>query len=426
MGLPVRVTVNGEPHDLDVEPRLLLVHLLRDTAGPDGHPRRLRHVQLRRVHRPPRRRGGQELHRAGRPGRRRPRDDDRGDGQGGRRAAPDAGGVLEQARPPVRLLHPGHDHGRSELLARNPNPTEHEIRTSLEGNLCRCTGYHNIVKAVLEAAKHPEGHKIPVPQSGGQDRRHDRGMEHERNDREARRQRLRRPRHAAQGGPAHDHGRGHTTSTTSTPHGTLYAAIVRSPEAHATIKRIDTSAARPATTSIAVFTGEDLHDLESPLPMAWAPPGVEMRTPDHWPLARGKVCHVGDPVAVVLGEDKYAVVDAAEEVDGRVRPAARSSPTRRRRSRTARRSSTRTFGTNESFQWSLGGGDLEAGFAEADKVVERRIVNHRTAGAAIEPRSMVAEWRGRRPDADHDHADPVHRALAAGRPARHLRGARSA
>jgi carbon-monoxide dehydrogenase small subunit len=39
------------------------------------------------------------------------------------------------------------------LLKRNPNPTEEEVRHGLEGNLCRCTGYHNIVKAVLDAAK---------------------------------------------------------------------------------------------------------------------------------------------------------------------------------------------------------------------------------------------------------------------------------
>jgi carbon-monoxide dehydrogenase small subunit len=38
------------------------------------------------------------------------------------------------------------------LLKENPNPTEHEVRIALEGNLCRCTGYHNIVKAVLAAA----------------------------------------------------------------------------------------------------------------------------------------------------------------------------------------------------------------------------------------------------------------------------------
>jgi aerobic carbon-monoxide dehydrogenase small subunit len=39
-----------------------------------------------------------------------------------------------------------------DLLANNPNPTEEEVRVGLEGNLCRCTGYHNIVKAVLHAA----------------------------------------------------------------------------------------------------------------------------------------------------------------------------------------------------------------------------------------------------------------------------------
>ena len=40
-----------------------------------------------------------------------------------------------------------------DLLSENPNPTEEEIREGLEGNLCRCTGYHNIVKSVQEAAK---------------------------------------------------------------------------------------------------------------------------------------------------------------------------------------------------------------------------------------------------------------------------------
>ncbi|HSG63549.1 MAG TPA: (2Fe-2S)-binding protein [Gammaproteobacteria bacterium] len=43
------------------------------------------------------------------------------------------------------------------LLADNPNPTELEVREGLEGNLCRCTGYHNIVKAVLAAAAEMRG-----------------------------------------------------------------------------------------------------------------------------------------------------------------------------------------------------------------------------------------------------------------------------
>ena len=43
------------------------------------------------------------------------------------------------------------------LLDENPNPTEREVRLGLEGNLCRCTGYHNIVQAVLAAAKTKQG-----------------------------------------------------------------------------------------------------------------------------------------------------------------------------------------------------------------------------------------------------------------------------
>jgi carbon-monoxide dehydrogenase small subunit len=40
----------------------------------------------------------------------------------------------------------------TSLLKENPNPTEHDVRIGLEGNLCRCTGYHNIVLSVLAAA----------------------------------------------------------------------------------------------------------------------------------------------------------------------------------------------------------------------------------------------------------------------------------
>jgi carbon-monoxide dehydrogenase small subunit len=44
----------------------------------------------------------------------------------------------------------------TSLLAENPDPTEEDIRVGLEGNLCRCTGYHNIVAAALAASKIPE------------------------------------------------------------------------------------------------------------------------------------------------------------------------------------------------------------------------------------------------------------------------------
>ena len=55
-----------------------------------------------------------------------------------------------------------------DLLNENPHPTEEEVRVGLEGNLCRCTGYHNIVRSVLHAAEHGAGR----PTTEG--RRHDR------------------------------------------------------------------------------------------------------------------------------------------------------------------------------------------------------------------------------------------------------------
>ena len=47
---------------------------------------------------------------------------------------------------------PGMVMAATSLLKENPNPTEREVRLGLEGNLCRCTGYHNIVQSVLAAA----------------------------------------------------------------------------------------------------------------------------------------------------------------------------------------------------------------------------------------------------------------------------------
>jgi carbon-monoxide dehydrogenase large subunit len=174
--------------------------------------------------------------------------------------------------------------------------------------------------------------------------------------------------------------------------GTLYAAVVRSPEAHARITSIDTSAAAERAGVEAVFTGEDLADMAAPCPMVWVPPGVEVHVPEHWPLARGKVGYVGQAVAVVLGSDKYAVVDAADDVVVEyeplpvvVDPEAALEP--------GAPIIHEEFGTNKVFEWSLAGGDVDAALDDADVVLERRIVNHRTAGAAIEPRGAMAEWR---------------------------------
>src|SRR3981081_190583 len=176
--------------------------------------------------------------------------------------------------------------------------------------------------------------------------------------------------------------------------GTLYMAIVRSPEAHAKITSIDTSAAAQRDDVVAVFTGEDLAgDFAAPMAMIWSPPGVEIKTPEHWPLKSGAVKHVGDPVAVVVGTDRYSVVDAAEEVvvEYDAQPVVvdpeqaleDGSPL-----------VWEQFGTNRTHEWKVSGGDIDAALADADAIVEQRLVNHRVAGAAIEPRGALADPRG--------------------------------
>ena len=149
----VRLQVNGEAHDLEVEPRLLLVHFLRDELGLTGthvgcdtsncgactvhlDGEAVKSCTVLAVQA-----DGAEVTTI------------EGLGSDGR-AAPDAGGVLGQPRPAVRLLHAGHDHGRRPTCcSATPTRARRRSATALEGNLCRCTGYHNIVKAVLDAAQ---------------------------------------------------------------------------------------------------------------------------------------------------------------------------------------------------------------------------------------------------------------------------------
>jgi aerobic carbon-monoxide dehydrogenase large subunit len=176
--------------------------------------------------------------------------------------------------------------------------------------------------------------------------------------------------------------------------GMLWMAFVRSPEAHARIVSIDTTAAAGRDGVVAVFTGADMTDLGGPLPMAWVPPGVEVSNPEHWPLARDEVNHVGDPVAVVIGDDRYAVSDAVEDVLVEYEPlTAVVDPEQAIAAGVDGDLVHESLGTNKVHEWTLAGGDVEAGFAEADVIVERRVVNHRIAGAPIECRGVIADYR---------------------------------
>ena len=177
--------------------------------------------------------------------------------------------------------------------------------------------------------------------------------------------------------------------------GMLFAAIVRSPEANATFSSIDTSEAAAQPGVVTVLTAEDMaDDFAGPMAMVWDPPGVDINTPEQWPLAKGEVKFVGQAVAVVVAKDRGTAVDAAElvMVDYETLPAVvdpekaleDGSPLVHE-----------AFGTNRTHDWGISGGDdVDQAISDSEVVVERRIVNHRTSGAPIEPRSSLAEPQG--------------------------------
>ena len=204
----------------------------------------------------------------------------------------------------------------------------------------------------------------------------------------------------------------------------LYMAVVRSPEAHAKIVSIDASAALALPGIHGVFTGEDL-DLGSGLPMAWVPPGVEIRSPEHWPLAKGEVKYVGQGVVAIVGEDKYAVVDAAEQVLVEYDPL----PVVVDPEKALEDGSPlvhEEFGTNSTHEWSIGGGDMDTalgGRRRRARAADRQ-PPHR--GHADRAARLHRRLPRRRADAAPHEPEPAPDPPLPGGPAGHDRGRASA
>jgi len=152
----VRLTVNGRERDLEVEPRLLLVHLLRDRLGLTGT---LVGCDTSNC-------GACTVHLNGEAVKSCTVLGVQADGADvttiegladDERLHPLQEAFWDNHGLQCGYCTPGMIMAAADLLRRNPHPSEEEVRHGLEGNLCRCTGYHNIVKAVLDAAeKGPE------------------------------------------------------------------------------------------------------------------------------------------------------------------------------------------------------------------------------------------------------------------------------
>ena len=104
-------------------------------------------------------------------------------------------------------------------------------------------------------------------------------------------------------------GRGRYLDDLGVRPGTLQAAIVRSPHAHAEIEAIDCTAARAAEGVAAVLTGADIKTLTSSLAV-----GVKAAI-ECWPIAVDRVRYVGEPVAIVVASDRYRAEDALDLID---------------------------------------------------------------------------------------------------------------
>ena len=173
--------------------------------------------------------------------------------------------------------------------------------------------------------------------------------------------------------------------------GTVHAAILRSPHAHARIGRIDTAAAAAAPGVLAVYTGRDTEGALNPLPCAWIPPDSDVKAVAHPAIASEVVRYQGDAVAVVVAESRYQAEDALEliAVDYEPLPAV-VNPERAMDAGAPQLHEDAPH--NQAFHWVATGGDPDAAFAAAEVVVQDTIIQQRLVPNAMEPRSAVASW----------------------------------
>ncbi len=171
--------------------------------------------------------------------------------------------------------------------------------------------------------------------------------------------------------------------------GMLYASLVRSPYAHARIRKIDASAARKAPGVVAVLTGKDIDGVLGQIPVAAALP--ELRIPPHFPLALDRVRYVGEAVAVVVADDRYRARDAADLVEVDYEPLPVVSDPEKALAPGAPKVHDQ-FPDNQACRWVLQGGDVEKAFRQADRIVQQRFVNQRLIPVAMEPRGVVASY----------------------------------
>ncbi len=311
---------------------------------------------------------------------------------------------LEHAALQCGVCTPGFIVATKALLDRNPNPTEHEVRLWLAGNLCRCTGYDKIVRAVLDAAATLRGQASTQPEA----LEHPNGTAPIAEKKPDPAATVTKPRFRVIGKrPIRPDGVDKVTGRALYGadiklQGLLYGKVLRSPFAHARIKSIDTSAAEALPGVKAVITGKDFKPAEDRVERS-GEGTVNYSYLSQNVMAQDKVLYHGHPVAAVAATSVHIAEEALAliKVEYEPLPVVLDVLEAMRDNAPILLPNLRTHElgeavgdkpTNIASHEQIARGDVEKGFAEADVIVEREFRTATVHQGYIEPQNATALW----------------------------------
>lgn len=168
----------------------------------------------------------------------------------------------------------------------------------------------------------------------------------------------------------------------------LYAALLRSPYAHAVIKKIDKTRAEAMPGVVAVVTGDDIARLTAPYPQIAPPPADKIKD---YCMAVGKTRYVGEPVAAVVATDRYTAYDALEliDVEYEVLPPVIDAE---RAMEEGAPILHEEVGSNVVWHGVYSYGDVEEAFRKADVVIEEKVKFDRYSAVPLETNGVVASY----------------------------------
>jgi aerobic carbon-monoxide dehydrogenase large subunit len=177
-----------------------------------------------------------------------------------------------------------------------------------------------------------------------------------------------------------------------------YGAFFRSPAGHGVIRSLDLEAARAVPGVLAILTAEDLKEAGfGAMGANVLPPGMsaeDMVNPSRPSLAQGRVRHIGEPIALVVGESQGAAADAADAIVADIEPLPAVAGIEAALAPDAPTIWDEAPG-NVSFEWRAGdAAAVERAIAEAERVVRVSVTQQRIAGTPLEPRAALAAWDG--------------------------------